>query len=201
MGIYQPNFLQNSHCAIIHQNINVGIEYLFKKYRILTFSVKTTSQEFRLNITCAEGASLFGVLFLGRFPWNLHLYLTTRCKRFIRFGGTTQISFPFISQQNFFFWNRFVFEHENSLISSVFVCTKVNSVTSLVIVPSGCGICLDHYIAFPSLQLVRFWASHCHDNFWCFCGLCFSWLNVMHLKHQMTLLLLKRAVLCRTILL
>ena len=34
---------------IIHRNMDKGIEYVFEKYGILTFSAKTTSHEFRLN--------------------------------------------------------------------------------------------------------------------------------------------------------
>ena len=35
----------------MHENIDRGIEYFPKKYLIFMFSAKTTSHEFRFNIT------------------------------------------------------------------------------------------------------------------------------------------------------
>ena len=37
MGIYILNFLLNFHCVIIHQNIDIGIEYFPEK--VLNFDI------------------------------------------------------------------------------------------------------------------------------------------------------------------
>ena len=49
MGIYKLNFLLNFYPVIIHQNIDIGIEYFLEKVLNLTFSAETTNHEFCLN--------------------------------------------------------------------------------------------------------------------------------------------------------